>query len=103
MSYMIKTLDEIFPKEDSDFGGKDWGEFIKRLNDAGYDMSITKKEREEFETEMLCKNCNDITEHLVHGSFHERDSSGELYTCLTCYWWASGYDGGREYNPPVDN
>lgn len=103
MSHVINILKRVFPLGNDEFGNKDWGKFVQSIENAGYRIDITKKEETEYETEMFCPNCGEHTEHLVHGSFHERDSSGELYTCLTCHWWASGYDGGNEYKPTVDN
>jgi hypothetical protein len=55
----------------------------------------------EYTIDTHCGHCDKETEHIVSGYSHERDSSGELYTCKECGWWASGLDGGQKYHEPI--
>jgi hypothetical protein len=55
----------------------------------------------EYEDEMYCENCRKDTRHFISESGHERDSSGDLFRCLECRWWATGLTG--TYHPPLPN
>lgn len=50
------------------------------------------------EDEHYCTHCEKITKHRCYYSDHERDSSADFFTCLTCGWEYHGVIG--EYRSP---
>lgn len=48
------------------------------------------KSSDYFDT-LFCDHCQKETEQKVHDSGHERDSSGDSFTCLECGWYKSGW------------
>ncbi len=55
----------------------------------------------DYVSERYCHNCDKDTPHEVHDCGHERDSSGDTRTCLTCKWVWHGLTG--KYEPPIES
>ncbi len=47
-----------------------------------------------------CPNCKADTMQTFIDAEHERDSSGDSQTCLTCKWRYSGFTG--KWEPPYE-
>lgn len=56
-----------------------------------------KKKPYYYQDEMFCRHCDKDTQHKIHDTDHERDSSGDWRECLVCHWTKSGHG---EYEPP---
>ena len=52
----------------------------------------------DYEDTAFCEHCQAETTHRFRGDGHERDSSGDMTTCLVCGYWESGMSIGL--NPP---
>lgn len=45
---------------------------------------------ETFIDDWWCDHCQADTKHRIYCAGHERDSSCDMWTCLTCGWWKTG-------------